>query len=88
MLAYAALAVGALLHTWFVSSREERSASGMSRVLVGVGVGLGGLLLWVVDAALLQGFDIPFSGWLPLLLVGIPTGMGLGLQKAATVGSS
>ncbi|MGD8362323.1 MAG: PDZ domain-containing protein, partial [Gemmatimonadota bacterium] len=86
MLAYAALAVVALLHAWFSSSREERSASGMSRVLAGVGVGLGGLLLWVVDAALLPAVEVPLSSWLPLLLVAIPIGMVLGVRHGAAAG--
>jgi len=86
MLAYAALAVVALLHAWFSSSREERSASGMSRVLAGVGVGLGGLLLWVVDAALLPALEVPLSSWLPLLLAAIPIGMVLGVRQGAAAG--
>jgi hypothetical protein len=86
MLAYAALAVVALLHAWFSSSREERSASGMSRVLAGVGVGLGGLILWVVDAALLPALEIPLSSWLPLLLAAIPIGMVLGVRHGAAAG--
>ena len=86
MLAYTALAVVALLHTWFVSSRDELSASGMSRVLMGVGLGLGGLLVWVVDAALLPTVDLPLSGWLPLLLAAIPIGMALGVRHGAAEG--
>jgi hypothetical protein len=86
MLAYTALAIVALLHTWFVSSREERSASGMGRVLVGVGVGLGGLVLWVVDAALLPAVEVPLSRWLPLLLAAIPIGMVLGVRHGAAAG--
>ncbi|MGW8267784.1 MAG: PDZ domain-containing protein, partial [Longimicrobiales bacterium] len=83
MSAYGLLAVVALLHSWLRLSKGELRSTGMGRVLLGVGLGVGGLLVWVVDAALLQGFDIPFSGWLPLLLVGIPLGMALGVRKGA-----
>lgn len=83
MSAYAILAVVALLHSGIRLSGAELRSTGMGRVLLGVGVGVGGLLAWVVDAALLQGVDLPFSGWLPLLLVGIPLGMALGVRKGA-----
>jgi hypothetical protein len=86
MLAYVVLAVFTLLHTWLTSAREERSASGMSRVLTGMGIGLAGLLIWFADAALLQGFDLPFSGWLPLLLAAVPVGMALGVKRGADTG--
>lgn len=83
MVAYALLAVVSLFHSWLMSPGTELRASGMRRVLLGVAVGVGGLLVWLLDAALLQGFDIPFSGWLPLLLAGIPLGMALGVRKGA-----
>lgn len=81
MSVYALLAVVALGHSWLRLSRAELRKTGMGRVLLGLGVGIGGVLVWLVDAALLQGFDIPLSGWLPLLLAGIPLGMALGVQK-------
>ena len=87
MLAYGVLAAAALLHTWIVSSRAELRASGTTRVLVGAGAAVAGLLIWLIDATLLQGFDIPFSGLLPLLLVAVPVGMALGVKRGARAGA-
>jgi len=86
MAVYALLAVVAVLHTWSTSSRADLRSSGMSFILLGVGVGVTGLLVWLVDAAFLPGIDIPFSGWLPLLLVAVPMGMAWGLRRAAGAG--
>jgi hypothetical protein len=50
-------------------------------MLTGVGIGLGGVLIWAVDAMLLQGFDIPGSNWAPVLFGVIPVAMALGLKR-------
>lgn len=86
MAVYALLAVVAVLHTWSTSSRADLRSSGMSFILLGAGVGVTGILVWLVDAAFLPGIDIPFSGWLPLLLVAVPIGMAWGLRRAVGSG--
>jgi hypothetical protein len=84
MLTYVVLAVAALAHSWVKTPREEARASGLGRVLAGVAVGVGGVILWAVDALVLQGFDIPGSNWAPVLFGVIPIGMALGVKKAAS----
>jgi hypothetical protein len=86
LLIYLVLALAALIHSWVTTPREEVGASGLGIVLAGMGVGVGGLLLWAVDALLLQGFDIPGSNWAPVLFGVIPIGMVLGVRKAALRG--
>ena len=84
MFGYVLLAVVALVHSWVKTPREEVGASGLGMVLAGVGFGVGGVLLWAVDALLLQGFDIPGSNWAPILFGVIPIGMALGVRKVAS----
>ena len=83
LLIYVVLAVVALIHSWAKTLREEVRASGLGRVLAGAAIGVGGVLLWVVDAFLLQGFDIPGANWAPVLFGIMPIGMALGVKKAA-----
>jgi hypothetical protein len=83
MFTYLVLAVSSLVHSWVTAPRGEVKASGLGRVLAGVAVGVGGVFLWVVDAFLLQGLDIPGSNWAPVLFGAIPIGMTLGVRKAA-----
>ena len=86
MITYLVLTVTALVHSWVKTPREEVRASGLGLVLAGVAIGVGGVLLWAVDALLLQGFDIPGSNWAPVLFGVIPIGMALGVKKAASEG--
>ncbi len=83
MFTYLILAVAALVHSWVTTPGEEVKASGLGRILAGFAIGVGGVLLWAVDALLLQGFDIPGSNWAPVLFGVIPMGMALGVRKAA-----
>jgi hypothetical protein len=86
MFTYLVLAVAVLVHSWVTTPGDEVQASGLGRILAGVGIGVGGVLLWAVDALLLQGFDIPGSNWAPVLFGVIPIGMALGVTKAARRG--
>jgi hypothetical protein len=82
MLGYALLASVALVHSWVKTPKGELSSSGLGWVLAGFGAGLGGVLLWAVDALLLQGFDIPGTNWAPVLFALVPIGMVLGVRRA------
>ena len=84
MFTYFVLAVAALIHTWVKTPRGEVRVSGLGSILAGVAVGVGGILLWALDALLLQGFDIPGSNWAPVLFGVIPVGMALGVRKATS----
>lgn len=84
---YLALAIAALVHSWVKIPRMEMGSSGLGWVLAGFGLGLGGILLWVVDALLLQTVDIPGSAWGPVLFGAIPIGMALGVRTAARSGA-
>jgi len=84
LLGYVLLAVAALIHGWLKTPRDEVGPSGLGSVLVGIGLGVGGVLFWALDALVLQGFDIPGSNWAPMLFGVIPIGMALGVRKAAT----
>jgi len=83
LLIYVVLGVVALIHSWAKMPREEVRSTGLGMVLAGVAIGVGGILLWAVDAILLQGFDIPGTNWAPVLFGVIPIGMVLGVRKAA-----
>jgi hypothetical protein len=82
MFSYFVLAVAALIHTWVKTPRDKMRVSGLGSVLTGVAVGVGGIILWAVDALVLQAFDIPGSNWAPVLFGVIPVGMALGVKKA------
>lgn len=86
MLAYILLALAGLLHTWAKTPRGEVGRSGLGWVLVGMGVGVGGIVLWAVDALLLLGTDIPGTSWAPVLFGVVPFGMALGVRKATLRG--
>jgi hypothetical protein len=80
---YLVLTVVALIHSWIRTPREEMGSSGMGWVLAGVGLGLGGLLFWALDAMVFQGFSVPGSNWAPVLFGVIPVGMALAVRRAA-----
>lgn len=82
LLGYLLLALAALVHSCIKTPKEEVRPSGLGWILAGFGLGVGGLLLWAVDALLLQGFDIPGSNWAPVLFGMIPIGMALGVRRA------
>lgn len=84
MFGYLVLSLVAVVHSWMKTPREEVGPSGLGWVLAGFGVGLGGVLVWALDALLLQGFDIPGSNWAPVLFGVIPIGLVLGVRKAST----
>ena len=84
LLGYLVLAIAVLIHSWVRTPRGEVWPSGLGIVLVGFGVGLGGVLLWAVDALLLQGFDIPGTNWAPILFGVIPICMALGVRRASS----
>jgi hypothetical protein len=83
LLGYLLLALAALVHSWAKIPKKELGPSGLGWILAGFGLGLGGVLLWAVDALLLQGFDVPGSNWAPILFGMIPIGMALGVRRAA-----
>ena len=60
--------------------------SGLGWVLAGMGLGFGGLLVWVIDALVLSGIDIPGTNWAPILFALTPVGMALGVRRAAGSG--
>jgi len=84
MFVYLVLAVAALVHSWVKTPGGELWASGLSSVLFGMGIGVGGVILWAVDSLVLQAFDIPGSNWAPVLFGVIPIGMALGVRKATS----
>ena len=79
---YLGLSLVALVHSWIKTPKEEVGPSGLGWILTGFGLGLGGVILWAVDALLLQGFDIPGSNWAPVLFGMVPVGMALGVRRA------
>lgn len=79
---YVLLAMVALIHSWAKTPRGEVRSSGMGWVLAGFGAGIGGVLLWAVDALLLQGVAIPGSNWAPMLFGLVPVGLALGVRRA------
>jgi hypothetical protein len=83
MFTYLVLSVAALVHSWVTTPGEEVKTSGLGSILAGVAIGVGGVLLWAVDALVLQGFDIPGTNWAPVLFAVIPIGMALGVRKEA-----
>ena len=83
MLFYLLSAIVALIHSWARTPKGEVGASGLGWVLAGMGVGLGGILLWAVDAFLLGGFDIPGTNWAPILFAVVPIGMALGVRRGS-----
>jgi hypothetical protein len=83
MLAYAALAVVALAHTAVKTPRQERRASGMNIILVGVVVAVVPSLVAFIDWGFLWNVSIPGSGYFPLLLGVVPLAMALGVRKQA-----
>lgn len=84
MLLYLISAIVALIHSWVTTPRDEVFSSGLGMVLAGFGLGIGGVILWAVDALLLPGFDIPGTNWAPILFGLIPIGMALGVRRAAS----
>jgi hypothetical protein len=83
MLFYMISAISALIHSWATTPKEEISTSGLGWALAGMGLGIGGVLLWAVDALLLTGFNIPGTNWAPILFAVVPVGMALGVKRAA-----
>ena len=79
---YTVLALVAMVHTVVKTPRDELRISGMGWVLAGVGVGVGGVVLWLV-LALVPWLSVPGSGWLPVLFGAIPAGMALGVRRRA-----
>ncbi len=77
------LAVASFVHGWVKTPREEMGPSGMRPVLLGMAIGFGGILLWLGDEFLLQGFDIPGTAWAPVLMGVVPVGLALGVRRAA-----
>jgi len=86
MLFYLVSAITAVLHSWLRTPKEDIGPSGLGWVLAGMGVGIGGVLLWAFDSLLLPGVDIPGTNWAPVLFGVIPIGMALGVKKAALRG--
>jgi len=84
---YLVLTLVALIHSWVKTPGGKVWASGLGWVLVGFAAGFGGLLLWVVDALLLTGFDIPGTNWAPVLFGVIPIGLALGIRKSVGEGA-
>ena len=84
MLFYMISAISALIHSWVKAPKEQIATSGLGWVLAGMALGIGGLLIWAVDALLLVGFDIPGTNWAPILFALIPIGMALGARRAAS----
>jgi hypothetical protein len=82
MLFYFLSAILALVHSWVKTPRADLGASGLSWVLAGMGLGVGGILLWAVDALVMTGFDIPGTNWAPILFAAVPIGMALGVRRA------
>jgi hypothetical protein len=86
MLFYFLSGLMALVHSWIKTPWADLGASGLGWVLAGMGLGIGGVLLWAVDALFMTGFDIPGSNWAPVLFAMVPVGMALGVRRA-TVGN-
>jgi hypothetical protein len=86
MLAYAILAVAAVIHTALKTSRQKLQESGMRLVFLGVGIGIAGAVVALVDQALLWSVDIPGSGYLALLISVVPLTMALAVRKQAGKG--
>ena len=83
MLFYVISAVTALVHSWVKTPKKDVGPSGLGWVLAGMGVGIGGILLWAIDSLLLQGIDIPGTDWAPILFALVPIGMALGVRRAS-----
>ena len=84
MLSYVVSAISALVHSWVKLPKEQVTTSGLGWVLAGMGLGVGGVIFWAMDALLIQGFDIPGSNWAPILFGLIPFGMVLGVRRSGS----
>ena len=83
MFVYSGLAVTALVHTLVKTSRDEKRASGLTIVLAGLGAALVPTMVTAVDWTLFPNFDIPGSGWFPLMFGAIPLTMAMAVRKHA-----
>lgn len=83
MLAYATLAVVAVVHTAVKTPRQELRDSGMSVILIGVAVAVVPSLVALIDWGFLWYVSIPGSSYFPLLIAVIPVAMALGVRKQA-----
>jgi len=88
ILVYCALALVAVIHTAATTSRDERRRSGIEIILLGAGVAFVATTIAIVDMAFLWDFNIPGSGYFPLLIAIIPLTMALGVRKHADEESS
>jgi len=78
--AYVVMALAVMVHTAVKTPQDELRISGMGWVLAGVGLGVGGVALWMI-LALVPSISVPGSGWLPVLVGAIPAGMALGVRS-------
>jgi hypothetical protein len=83
MLFYLLSIIAALIHSWVKTPKQDVGPSGLGWVLLGMGIGFSGILLWAVDFLVLSGFDIPGTNWAPVLFAVAPIGMALGVKRGS-----
>ena len=81
MLVYSVLAVSALVHTLVKTRRDEKRASGMRIIFMGVVIALVPTAIAAIDRMFLWNFDIPGSNWFPLMLGAIPVTMAMAVRR-------
>ena len=77
------LALAALLHSWFKSTRSERRDSGFALIPLGIAIALAPYLLQLLVRVAASGFNLPGYDYYALLEVAIPVTMALAVVKHA-----
>ena len=88
MLAYAALTLIAILHSFLKTPMRELWASGMGWILLGLLVAVGPSLMVFLATLLIPDFWPPGVSYFPLLLIAIPLSMALAVRTNARSGET
>jgi len=81
LLAYAALTLAAIAHSFLKTPMRELWASGMGWILLGLMVAMGPSLMVFLATLMIPGLQLPGVGYLLLLLAAIPLSMALAVRR-------